>query len=33
MVVEWLEKNAQDETEETITQQMEWFTDSTVGII
>lgn len=31
MVVQWLEKNAQHQTEETICQQMQWFTDATVG--
>ena len=31
MVVEWLERNAQDDNEEKITQQMEWFTDATVS--
>jgi len=30
MVVEWLEKNAQDQNEQTIRQQMEWFTDATI---
>ena len=30
MVLEWLEKNAQDENEEKITQQMDWFSDATV---
>jgi len=31
MVVEWLERNAQDDNEEKITQQMEWFTDATIS--
>ena len=30
MVVQWLEKNAQHQNEETICQQMQWFTDATV---
>jgi hypothetical protein len=31
MVVQWLEKNAQFQSEETICQQMQWFSDATVG--
>jgi len=31
MVVDWLEKNAQDEHEQIITQQMEWFSDATIS--
>jgi hypothetical protein len=30
MVVQWLEKNAQFQNEETICQQMQWFSDATV---
>ena len=33
MVVEWLERNAQDDNDERITQQMEWFTDATVSSV